>query len=181
LSLDLDMHLPAIGAGDPESFALWMAGAEPPLRRALRRFAADLDTEAVLQETLLRVWQVARRVEPDGRPNALLRFAHRVARNLALSMLRAAREIPDGDAGADLADEPRAPDPLLRRALAACRERLPRRPAQALDARLDASGAEPDAALARRLGMTTNTFLQNFTRARKLLADCLRARGVELP
>jgi RNA polymerase sigma-70 factor (ECF subfamily) len=31
-----------------------------------------------------------------------------------------------------------------------------------------------------RLGMKLNTFLQNFTRARKLLADCLRSRGVDL-
>ena len=28
--------------------------------------------------------------------------------------------------------------------------------------------------------MRLNTFLQNFTRARKLLAECLRKRGVDL-
>jgi hypothetical protein len=28
--------------------------------------------------------------------------------------------------------------------------------------------------------MELNTFLQNFTRARKLLADCLRGRGIDL-
>jgi RNA polymerase sigma-70 factor (ECF subfamily) len=72
-------------------------------------------------------------------------------------------------------------DPLLRRALEACREKLPGKPAAALAQRLATSGDEPDAVLARRLGMTLNTFLQNFTRARRLLADCLKKRGVDLP
>jgi len=76
---DLDVHLPAIGAGDPEAFARWVAGAELPLRQALRSFAAACDTEAALQETLLRVWQLAPKVAPDGRGNSLLRFAHRNA------------------------------------------------------------------------------------------------------
>jgi RNA polymerase sigma-70 factor (ECF subfamily) len=62
----------------------------------------------------------------------------------------------------------------------ACREKLPAQPARALDARVQSAGAEPDAVLAMRLGMKLNTFLQNFTRARKLLADCLRARGIEI-
>ena len=34
--------------------------------------------------------------------------------------------------------------------------------------------------LAERVGMKLNTFLQNVTRARRLLADCLRRLGVEL-
>jgi RNA polymerase sigma-70 factor (ECF subfamily) len=71
-------------------------------------------------------------------------------------------------------------DPLLRRAIADCREELPARPAQALEARLAAGGTEPDEALAARLSMRLNTFLQNFTRARRLLADCLRRRGIDL-
>jgi RNA polymerase sigma-70 factor (ECF subfamily) len=62
--------------------------------------------------------------------------------------------------------------------LQACREKLPGKPARALEARLAA--VEPDALLARRLGMTLNTFLQNFTRARRLLADCLRKHRVEV-
>jgi RNA polymerase sigma-70 factor (ECF subfamily) len=85
---DLDHHLPAIAAGDDQAYARWLAGAEPELRAALRTFAATADTEAVLQEALLRVWQVAPRFTPDGRPNALLRFAVRAARNLALDEVR---------------------------------------------------------------------------------------------
>jgi RNA polymerase sigma-70 factor (ECF subfamily) len=72
------------------------------------------------------------------------------------------------------------PDPLLRRHIEECKERLPDRPAQALDARLGAAGGERDDHLAATLGMRLNTFLQNFTRARKLLADCLSAHGVNL-
>jgi hypothetical protein len=34
--------------------------------------------------------------------------------------------------------------------------------------------------LAERVRMRPNTFLQNVTRARRLLADCLRRRGVDL-
>ena len=39
---------------------------------------------------------------------------------------------------------------------------------------------DPDRSLAERVGMKLNTFLQNVTRARRLLADCLRRRGVDL-
>jgi RNA polymerase sigma-70 factor (ECF subfamily) len=185
--VDLDVWLPGLGAGDTTAFARWVAGAEPPLRRSLRAFAAAVDVEAVLQEALLRIWQVAPRFTPDGRPNALLRFAHRVARHLAISEARRLRAAPLDEATlADPASEgPGAAagpvDPLLRRALVECRDKLPKKPAAALDARLAAAGGEADAALARGLGMTLNTFLQNFTRARKLLADCLERRGVELP
>jgi RNA polymerase sigma-70 factor (ECF subfamily) len=182
--IDLDVHLAAIGAGDADAFALWVAGAEPPLRRSLASFAARVDVEAVLQEALLRVWQLAYRVGPDGRPNALLRWAHRVARNLALDVARARRETPDPDAAAELPGEdlrPAAPDPMLRARVVDCMEKLPGKPQQALGARLTSRGDEPDARLAERLGMTLNTFLQNFTRARRLLADCLRGYGVELP
>jgi len=69
------------------------------------------------------------------------------------------------------------PDPLLRRAFFECRDQLPEKPAAALSARLEASG-EADEALAANLGMRANTFLQNFTRARKLLADCLQKKGI---
>jgi RNA polymerase sigma-70 factor (ECF subfamily) len=61
-----------------------------------------------------------------------------------------------------------------------CRERLPKKPAQALAARLENVGADPDETLAERLSMTKNTFLQNFTRARKFLAACLKEHGVDL-
>lgn len=183
---DLDVHLPAIRAGDAAAFGRWLAGAEPPLRASLRGLAAHVDAEAVLQEALLRVWQVAPRCLPDGRPNALVRLGVRIARNLALDELRRARVVPTESAALEralAADEPApaAPDPLLRRAIDDCRRALPKQPAAALTARLESAGGEADPTLAARLGMRLNTFLQNVARARKLLAACLARHGVELP
>jgi RNA polymerase sigma-70 factor (ECF subfamily) len=185
---DTDAHLPAIAAGDGEAFAAWLARAERRVRSSLRAFGAHVDTEAVLQETLLRVWQVAPRVVPDGRPDALLRLAIRTARNLAVSELRRARllpvEIDELERAASALDRTpppdRAGDPLLWRVIAGCRGRLPARPARALEARLESAGGEPDAVLAARVGMRPNTFLQNITRARRLLRECLRRHGVDV-
>ncbi len=183
---DLDLHLPAIASGDVDAFAAWLAGAEAPLRRSLRRFAAQVDTEAVLQEALLRVWQVAPRFESDGRANGLLRLGYRIARNLAVSETRRARVKPVDPGllaeGIDEAGriEPTPPDPLLRARIEDCREKLPARPALALNARLSSSGGVPDATLAANLGMKRNTFLQNITRARSLLEACLERHGVDL-
>lgn len=180
---DLDVDLAAIQAGDADAFADWLAGAELPLRRSLRRFAFGVDTEAVTQETLLRVWQAASRCRPDGKPNALLRFAIRIARNLSIGELRRAgvRLPPDalpGNPDPPALDQPS--DPLLRRRIHECLEKLPRRPHQALVARISAVGAESDASLAAALHMRLNTFLQNIVRARRLLHDCLRRAGVEV-
>lgn len=183
---DLDVHLPGIAAGQEPAFGRWLAGAEAPIRDALRGFARQVDVEAVLQEALLRAWQVAPRLAPDGRPNALLRFAVRAARNLAVDEARRAgfRAPVDGEQLSRLLDAlagagtPEAPDPLLRRLIAACRERLAAKPRAALDGRLAAGGAEPDATVAARLGMRVNTFLQNVSRARRALAECLRRAGV---
>jgi RNA polymerase sigma-70 factor (ECF subfamily) len=182
--IDLDAYLPEIVAGDSSAFGRWMAGAEPSLRLGLRRFAAAVDVEAVLQEALLRLWQVAPRFQPDGRPNGLLRLAAQIAKNLAISEMRRSR--PSAVDQADLEDRiedesPIAlPDPMLRRVIEGCRDKLPPKPRAALDARLQSAGADPDERLAELAGMRKNTFLQNFTRARKFLADCLRAHGVEL-
>jgi RNA polymerase sigma factor (sigma-70 family) len=186
--LDLDQHLAAIGAGDPQAFARWVAGAEPSLRGTLRPLATHVDAEAVLQEALLRVWQVAPRCRPDGRPNSLLRLGARIARNLAIDELRRNRATAiDPEALAILESDERGPDtieaqvpdPLLRRLIDECRRALPDKPAQALTARLESQGGEPDVTLAARLQMRLNTFLQNVARARKLLAACLEKRGFD--
>lgn len=182
---DLDIHLSAIAAGDASAFGRWVAGAEPLLRRSLRSFAAAVDAEAVVQEALLRAWQAAPRCRADGQPNGLLRLCLAAARNLAISQLRRHRvatvEIEQLTAAADRdVDDWRPPDPLLRQKIADCRNRLPKQPGRALAARLASEGAEPDRLLADRLGMRLNTFLQNITRARKLLAECLRRAGIDL-
>ena len=177
--IDLDVHLALIVAGDADAFARWLAGAETNVRGSLASFAAVVDVEAVLQESLLRVWQVAPRFVPDGAPNGLVRLAVRIARNLAVSELRRTKTHPVEPKHLELAEvRPEAPDPLLRAAILDCRDKLPGKPRQALDARLE--GGNEDLTLATRLGMQLNTFLQNFARARKLLAECLGKRGIAI-
>ncbi len=176
-----DGHLARrIARGDQEAFAFWLARAEEPVRISLRSFRRDVDTEAVLQEALLRVWQVADRFVDDGRPDGLLRLATRIARNLAIDEVRRRRP---GRLPAEALDE--APDASraasgrtaeLDAAIAECRDQLPRRPRQAIDARI-ASPGENDRGLAARLGMKPNTFFQNVARARRALAECLARKG----
>jgi DNA-directed RNA polymerase specialized sigma24 family protein len=176
--IDLDSYLTEIAAGDAEAFGRWVTGAEGRLRASLRSFATLVDTESVLQETFLRIWQVAPRHVPDGKPDSLLRLAVRIARNLAVDEVRRLR-LPPVDPGPPTPDPP-APDPFLRRLISECWKGLHRKPAAALAARIASGGTESDQVLAARLGMRLNAFLQNVTRARRQLADCLRARDVDL-
>jgi RNA polymerase sigma-70 factor (ECF subfamily) len=184
----LDTLLPAIVAGDSRAFGQWVAGAEARLRMSLASFAARLDVEALVQETLLRVWQTAGRVEirEAGGGESSLRYAIRIARNLAISELRRARlsatEAPALERMLEAAGPvPEAPpDPLLRTAIRDCVEKLPKRPRAVFDARLLACGGRSDVELAAGLEMKTNTFLQNYGRARKLLVECLGGQGIVL-
>lgn len=172
-------QLAAISAGDDHVFARWCASVERPLRGSLRAFATVTDTEAVLQETLLRVWQVAPRFTHDGKPNALLRFAVRTSRNVALSECRK-RGVPAPEEAPEVAVAPVTPDPHLRAQIFKCREKLPKQPGLVLAQRLTSGGGDDDTTLAARLGMSLNTFLQNFTRARKFLRECLEKAGIDL-
>ena len=95
---DLDRYLPAIAAGDPDAFGHWVAGAEPRVRLSLSSFATRVDTEAVVQETLLRVWQVAPRFRPDGRPDGLVRLAVRIAGRFPLEAAAEAHRALEGRA-----------------------------------------------------------------------------------
>jgi len=189
VAADLDGLLERIAGRDVEAFGEWMRGAEPRIRASLRSFAAGVDVEAVVQDTLLRVWQVAPRFVADGQANGLLRLGIRIARNLAISELRRRKlEVTDIEAiereavAAGLVAAAPAPpaDPLPRQRIEDCVRRLPRQPGRALMGRLGSAGAHPDAALADRLGMRPNTFLQNIARARKLLAECLERHGMDL-
>lgn len=183
---DLDVHLSAIVAGDAAAFGRWLAGAEPSVRASLRSFAAKVDVEAVLQEALLRTWQVAPRHVPDGRDNSLLRLAMRIAKNHAIDEVRRVRATPVEEETLERALEDAeaalaiSPDPFLRRWIEHCRALLAGKPAEALAARLTSGGAEPDESLAEQLGMRLNTFLQNVGRARKQLAECLAKRKIDL-
>lgn len=182
--MDEAQALQQIAAGNTQAFGVWLAAAEAPLRRSLSPFAAFVDTEVVLQEAALRVWQVAPKFVSDGKPEALLRFAKVTARNLAYDELRRTKPVALADevlrGALEPSVEPAPPDPLLRKVIALCRSKLPPQPAAALLARLASDGNAHDLQLATALKMSLNTFLQNFTRARKLLLACLKANGVEL-
>lgn len=174
--MDLDhLHL-AIASGDANAFGRFMASVEGPLRRSLRPFATKVDIEAVVQEAFLRLWQVAPKFVPDGRDNGMLRLVQRIAKNLALDALKRRREEPIGEMDEPSVEVPDI-DPMLRALIAECFGKLPQRPTMALRARLEDGGAEDDETLAKRCGMTTNTFLQNVVRARKAIAECLEQRG----
>ena len=184
---DLDRHLPGIALGNEDAFAAWLAGAEWPLRRSLRRFAVAVDTESIVQESLLRIWQVAHRCEADGKPNGLLRLAVRIARNLAVDEIRRRGSAPpSGDADGppddrDPIDPAPPPDPLLRQRIRKCLEGLAGPPRRALLLRMENAGGAPDRDLAERARMRLNTFLQNVSRARRQLARCLERNGVSVP
>ncbi len=179
--MDLDVHLAGIVGGDAEAFGRFLGAAELSIRAGLRPFATRVDVEAVVQESALRLWQVAPRFVPDGGSNGLVRLWMRIARNLALDEVKRRREVLLGDDVIEPgAPELAPPDPMLRRLIHACFEALPDKPAAALRARLDSDGRDPDLVLAERLTMRLNTFLQNVGRAKKLLASCLREKGVEL-
>ena len=181
--VETDNLLPAIQAGDTDAFAAWMARAEPRIRASLASFATAADTEAVMQETLLRVWQVARRFTPDGHPESLTRFAVRTARNIAIAEVR--RRHPSLLTDDMLTEFPEhaptsTPDlDHLRATITTCMEALPEKPRTAMAARMAAAGVR-DRFVADTVRMTVNTFLQNITRARAALAECLRRHGIDL-
>lgn len=183
--MNLDVHLLDIVARDTHAFGQWMAGAEGPMRESLRSFAKVVDVEAVLQEALLRVWQVAPRFVPDGAANGLLRLGIRIAKNLAISEVRRTRTRPTEEDELETAlaetsePQPEMPDPLLRQVLAKCFELLPDQPRRVLSLRLASTGSGDDV-IAQSLNMRINTFLQNFGRARRLLGECLRKNGVSV-
>jgi DNA-directed RNA polymerase specialized sigma24 family protein len=184
---DRDALLPAIASGDVQAYAVWLGHAEPRVRLSLAKFARAVDSEAIVQETLLRIWQVAPRVFVDARGDTLVRLAIQIAHNLAIDYVRRDRRLARAERAELLelmpaqVDDAPPPDPLLRAVIRSCMNQLPKQPAAALGARLDNAGHDPDETLAGRLGMQLNTFLKNFGRARALLLDCLKSRGVTLP
>jgi RNA polymerase sigma factor (sigma-70 family) len=182
---EVDRAYRKAGEGSPAAFADWLGLVELPLRRGLRRFARRVDVESVMQEGLLRLWILAPTLDLEGE-NASLRYAHVLMRNLAREEARRLsrqtrldpEEIDLLPAEAIEPDPP--PDPHLRRIALACIDRLPRRPREAILARIEGEGKLSDRALAFALKMTQNTFFQNITRARKLIARCLERQGIKL-
>ena len=171
--------------GDVGAFANWMALVERPVRGSLRRFARAIDVESAVQETFLRMWLARQDQEREFTgENASMRFALRVARNVALEEVRRARldhlvALDDLDPSSEPSIDP-APlaDKGLLRAIKNCVSRLRGKPRDALLARLARGHELHDRDVAASLGMAVNTFLQNVVRARKLVAVCLEGKGL---
>lgn len=181
---EIDRAFTLTCVGDREAFADWVGCVERPIRASLKPYARAVDVESVVQETLMRMWQYAldRGAELTGE-NASLRFAIGMARNVARNEARRFKRevhLPDGEQpDFPVSPEP-APDAGLRQAIVECLEKLAGRPKQALLARLRDGHAMADKVLAAALGMATNTFLQNITRARKQVTVCLEGKGLDL-
>ncbi|MFT7622843.1 MAG: DNA-directed RNA polymerase specialized sigma24 family protein [Myxococcota bacterium] len=185
--MDDALQLAAISDGDHRVFAHWMAGSEERIRLSLSSWATTIDVEVVVQETLLRAWQVAPRLEPHLQGETLLRYCIRIARNLAIDLGRRARTIPTDPPALERLMEaavgaaaPPTSEPGLRAVLQDCVERLPKAPRRVLGLRLGGQGGQSDRDLAALAEMQLNTFLKNFGRARTLLKACLDRAGIAL-
>ncbi len=165
--------------GDHDGFADWVRLVEVRLRGTLRRFARGADVEAVLQESLLRMWRLAPGLHLQG-DDASLRYATTIAANLAKAEIRrGGRFDPIEDRDDPPVEGAPLGDPWLRSLILSCFARLSGRPREALLLRLTTHGTTHDRDLAGTLGMTLNTFLQNVVRARTAIAKCLSGHGVE--
>lgn len=156
----------------------WMGLVESPIRSSLHRFARYVDVEGVVQEALLRMWVLApQRGRQLVGTNASLRFAIQLARNVAREEGRRVgpRPVPPFPDDEPVPPAP-TPDPGLRRVVQDCLAALPPQPLKAIRQRLQFGDQLKDTELARRARMTLNTFLQNVTRARRLLRGCLEKR-----
>jgi RNA polymerase sigma factor (sigma-70 family) len=176
---DLDALLPDIIRGDRRAFGRWASQTERTLRVSIRGFAHHVDTEAVVQETLLRVWQIAPKVQSDGKGNSLLRLAVTIARNRARDEAKR-KGVKDIPPEIHAPPTPCPPDPMLGRAIQYCLNKLKGKPAKAMRSRLQSEVGDADRTLAEELNMTLNTFLKNIGRAREQLVICLKRRGVDL-
>ena len=175
-------ELEAIARRDQDAFSRWFARCEIPLKRSLRNFAEVVDVEAVIQDTAIKVWEGASKIEPDGRPECLLRWALTVARNAARNAAtRAGHQVPlevhPEDAGAPVVV---AGDPILRVRIRRCLEQLRTNPRRVLAARLADSGQRRDRDLATSMGMSFDAFRQNLARGRHALEQCLRGFGIDV-
>ena len=173
----------AIVDRDEGAFARWFARCEMPLRRSLRPFADVVDVDAVVQETVIQLWEHdASRLTPSGRPDFLLRWAFVVARNKARNLAtRAGRQEslePHGDLPARAAHA--GSDPLLRARIRRCLEDLPHTLRRVLAARLRDDGQHSDRELAGPLDISFDAFRQSLARGRRGLEACLKKHGIDI-
>ena len=178
---EIDELFARVWMGDQQAFAQWMGRVERPIRMSLARFARAVDVEAIVQETLLRMWVLVsrHRRELEGE-NASLRFAIGLARNLARSEARRmgrVRFLPPEDMPETPVEPTPVPDPGLAVAIRDCMGRLTAKLREVLQARITHGPHLHDREIAMGLKMKTNTFLQNVVRARQQMRKCLERKG----
>jgi RNA polymerase sigma factor (sigma-70 family) len=190
----------AIARRDQAAFARWFARHEILLKLSLHTFSRDVDVEAIVQDTALRVWERASTIVPDGRPAFLMRWANTVAKNKARNEVkRATCSVPTESHGDD--DPPRVvrqlslaegdshpeatvvivgSDPLLRARILRCLEELSPILRRVVDAVLADGGQRPHREVAAASGMSHDSLRQNLKRARNALEQCLGRSGIAL-
>ncbi len=167
--------------GDAQAAQLLLDRMTPRLYRlALRLLADAAEAEDVVQEAMLRLWQIAPRWEPGAAQPAT--WAYRVAMNLATDRLRRRRSVPL-DAVPEPADEAPAPfEALLEtdrtRALEAALAQLPDRQRQAVVLRHLEGLPNPE--IADVMGVGVEAVESLTARGKKRLADLLSGRREDL-
>jgi RNA polymerase sigma-70 factor (ECF subfamily) len=165
------------------AFKDWFKRCEFPLRRSLRHFAAVVDVEAVVQETVIQIWEHdASRISRTSRPEFLLRWAIVVARNKALNIAKRTGRQDSLEAHVDLTTPAaHAPgDPFLSARIRRCLEELPPTLRRVLEARVKDDGQHSDRELAGLLDTTFAAFRQNLARGRHGVEDCLKKHGIDI-
>ncbi len=168
-------------AGDAEAAQLLLDRLAPRLYRlALRLLADPAEAEDIVQEAMLRLWQIA----PDWQPGAAqpATWVYRVAMNLATDRLRRRRSVAL-DAVAEPADEAPAPlqamlDADRERALEAALAQLPDRQRTAVVLRHLEGLSNPEIAALMEIGVEAVESLT--ARGKRRLAELLAPRRADL-
>ena len=168
-------------AGDPEAARLLLDRLSPRLYRlALRLLADAAEAEDVVQEAMLRLWQIAPRWETGAAQPAT--WVYRVALNLATDRLRRRRGVAL-DTVAEPADEAPAPlDAMLDadrgKALEAALAQLPDRQRLAVVLRHLEGLSNPEIAALMDVGVEAVESLT--ARGKRRLAELLSGRREDL-
>lgn len=174
-------ELQAIAERDLEAFSRWFARCEIHLRTSLRSFEQFVDVEAVVQDTVIKVWEDPLRIRPDGRPGFLLRWARTVALNAARNAARRQGHHAAMPADDDVAGDVRPmSDVFLRTRVQECFGRLPVPQQRAFRARVADAGSRTDRQLAASIDMSFDAFRQTLTRGRRALVACLRSFNIDV-
>jgi RNA polymerase sigma-70 factor (ECF subfamily) len=170
----------AVAAGDQGAFSRLIGRESPKLLRFAQGILGNAEeAEDVVQEALIRLWEVAATWTPDARIGTWL---HTVAYNRSVDRLRRRRDFVDGSALDEMADpSPLAQDNLeqgeLAQSVRDAVERLPHRQRSAV--LLFHLQELPQSEAARVMGISESAFESLLARARRQMRQWLSAPGGE--